>query len=244
MIKTSVSIPLRYALIIILLSITFITGLTVTLVCLRQSLENRKDFAHAIGYQLSLNINQNLDRLINETEDFVNTTERIYKNTNSDGTNTKVFLHALADHLIENPRYGVIVYTEEKTGRTFVLDPPINKQFKYGPIHSSSKEEPDDTSTDADITLREYIPNPINGTLTKKKYLIENYPDKPFETVPGLHMSFTISLGISWGNHCLLNPKACGLKPLILKTPTILKNMALVFTALNPSSTKMEPSLQ
>ncbi len=190
MIKYLISVPLRYALITILLVIIFTTGLTITLVALRQNLENRKDFAHAIGYQLSLNINQNLERLINETEDFVNTTERIYKNTNSDGTNTKVFLHVLADHLIENPRYGVIVYTEEKTGRTFVLDPPINKQFKYGPIHSPSKEEPDNTSTDADISLREYIPDPINGTLTKKKYLIENYPDKPFETMPGLHMSF------------------------------------------------------
>jgi adenylate cyclase len=190
MIKNLISVPLRYALITILFVIIFITGLTITFVCLRQSLENRKDFAHAIGYQLSLNINQNLERLIHETEDFVNTTERIYKNTNSDGTNTKVFLNALSDHLIENPRYGVIVYMEEKTGRTFVLDPPINKQFKYGSIHSPSKEEPDNTSTDADITLREYIPSPINETFTKKKYLIENYPDKPFETIPELHVSF------------------------------------------------------
>ncbi len=190
MIKTSVSIPLRYALIIILLLIIFTTGLTITLVCLRQNLENRNDFAQAIGYQLSLNINQNLERLIHEIEDFINTTEAIYKNTNPDGTNTKLFLHALAAHLIENPRYGVIVYTEEKTGRTFVLDPPINKQFKYGSIHSPSKEEPDNSSIDADITLREYIPNPINGTFTKKKYIIENYPDKPFETIPDLKLNF------------------------------------------------------
>ncbi|MEI6773213.1 MAG: hypothetical protein WCL90_16795, partial [Planctomycetota bacterium] len=119
MIKNLISFPLRYALIVILLVIIFTTGLTITLVCLRQNLENRKDFAQAIGYQLSLNINQNLERLINEIEDFVNTTERIYKNTNPDGTNNKVFFNALADQLIENPRYGVIVYTEEKTGRTF-----------------------------------------------------------------------------------------------------------------------------
>ena len=164
--------------------------MAITFVCLRQSLENRKDFAHAIGYQLSLNINQNLERLINETEDFVNTTERIYKNTNSDGTNTKVFLNALSDHLIENPRYGVIVYMEEKTERTFVLDPPINKQFKYGSIHSPTKEEPDNTSTDADISLREYIPDPISGTFTKKKFQLKNYPDKPSETISGLHLSF------------------------------------------------------
>lgn len=168
MIKNLISFPLRYALIVILLVIIFTTGLTITLICLRQNLENRNDFAHAIGYQLSLNINQNLERLINEIEDFVNTTERIYKNTNPDGTNNKVFFNALADQLIENPRYGVIIYTEEKTGRTFVLDPPINKQFKYGSIHSPSKVEPDNSSTDADITLREYIPSPINGTFTKK----------------------------------------------------------------------------
>ena len=190
MIKNLISVPLRYALITILLLIIFITGLAITFVCLRQSLENRKDFAHAIGYQLSLNINQNLERLINETEDFVNTTERIYKNTNSDGTNTKVFLNALSDHLIENPRYGVIVYMEEKTERTFVLDPPINKQFKYGSIHSPTKEEPDNTSTDADISLREYIPDPISGTFTKKKFQLKNYPDKPSETISGLHLSF------------------------------------------------------
>ena len=153
MIKSSISVPLRYGLIIILLVIIFTTGLTITFVCLRQSLENRKDFAHAIGYQLSLNINQNLDRLIHETEDFVNTTERIYKNTNPDGTNNKVFLNALSDHLIENPRYGVIVYMDEKTGRTFVLDPPINKQFKYGSIHSPSKEISDNVSTDADVII-------------------------------------------------------------------------------------------
>lgn len=168
MIKNLISFPLRYALIVILLLIIFTTGLTITLVSLRQNLENRKNFAQAIGYQLSLNINQNLERLIHEIEDFINTTEAIYKNTNPDGTNNKVFLNALSDHLIENPRYGVIVYMEEKTGRTFVLDPPINKQFKYGSIHSLSKEVPNNTSTDADITLREYIPNPINGTFTKK----------------------------------------------------------------------------
>ncbi|RLS57144.1 MAG: adenylate/guanylate cyclase domain-containing protein [Planctomycetota bacterium] len=190
MIKNLISVPLRYALIVILLLIIFTTGLTITLVCLRQNLENRKNFNHAIGYQLSLNINQNLERLIHEIEDFINTTEAIYKNTNPDGTNNKVFLQALAAHLIENPRYGVIVYTEEKTGRTFVLDPPINKQFKYGSIHSPSKEEPDNSSIDADITLREYIPNPINGTFTKKKYLIGNYPDKPFETIPELQVNF------------------------------------------------------
>ena len=190
MIKNLISVPLRYALIVILLLIIFTTGLTITLVCLRQNLENRNDFAQAIGYQLSLNINQNLERLIHEIEDFINTTEAIYKNTNPDGTNNKVFLQALAAHLIENPRYGVIVYTEEKTGRTFVLDPPINKQFKYGSIHSPSKEEPDNSSIDADITLREYIPNPINGTFTKKKYIIENYPDKPFETIPDLKLNF------------------------------------------------------
>ena len=190
MIKNLISVPLRYALIVILLVIIFTTGLTITLVCLRQNLENRNDFAHAIGYQLSLNINQNLERLINETEDFVNTTERIYKNTNPDGTRNKVFLNALADHLIENPRYGVIVYTEEKTGRTFVLSPPVNKQFTYGSIHSPSKEVPDNTSKDADIELREYTPSPTNETATKKKYLVGNYPENPIETIPGLHISF------------------------------------------------------
>ena len=97
MIKNLISIPLRYALITILLGIIFTTGLAITLVCLRQNLENRKDFAHAIGYQLSLNINQNLERLINETEDFVNTTERIYNNTNPDGITNKVFLQTLSD---------------------------------------------------------------------------------------------------------------------------------------------------
>ena len=190
MIKNLISIPLRYALITILLGIIFTTGLAITLVCLRQNLENRKDFAHAIGYQLSLNINQNLERLINETEDFVNTTERIYNNTNTDGITTKVFLQTLSDHLIENPRYGVIVYMEEKTGIVFVLDPPINKQFKYGSIRSLSKEIHNNASTDAEVVLRKYIPNPINGTVTKKKYLLENYPDKPFETVPDLQLNF------------------------------------------------------
>lgn len=190
MIKTLISVPLRYAFIVILLVIIFTTGLTITLVCLRQSLENRKDFAHAIGYQLSLTINQNLDRVIHEIEDFVNTTERIYKTTNPDGTNNKVFLNALSEHLNDNPRYGVIIYTDEKTGRTFVLDPPVNKQFKYGSIRSLSKEVPDNSSIDADITLREYIPNPINGTVTKNKYLIGNYPDKPFETIPDLQLNF------------------------------------------------------
>lgn len=190
MIKTLISVPLRYALIVILLVIIFTTGLTITLVCLRQSLENRKNFAHAIGYQLSLTINQNLDRVIHEIEDFVNTTERIYKTTNPDGTNNKVFLNALSEHLNDNPRYGVIIYTDEKTGRTFVLDPPVNKQFKYGSIRSLSKEVPDNSSIDADITLREYIPNPINGTVTKNKYLIGNYPDKPFETIPDLQLNF------------------------------------------------------
>lgn len=190
MIKTLISVPLRYALVVILLGIIFTTGLTITLVCLRQSLENRKNFAHAIGYQLSLTINQNLDRVIHEIEDFVNTTERIYKTTNPDGTNNKVFLNALSEHLNDNPRYGVIIYTDEKTGRTFVLDPPVNKQFKYGSIRSLSKEVPDNSSIDADITLREYIPNPINGTVTKNKYLIGNYPDKPFETIPDLQLNF------------------------------------------------------
>jgi hypothetical protein len=190
MIKNLISVPLRYALITILLVIIFTTGLTITLVCLRQNLENRKDFAHAIGYQLSLNINQNLERLIYEIEDFINTTAAIYKNTNLDGTNNKVFLHALADHLIENPRYGVIVYKDEKTDRTFILDPPINKQFKYGSIHSPSKEVPDNSSTDEKIILREYIPSPINGTFTKKKYLIENYPNNPMETISDLQVSF------------------------------------------------------
>ncbi|MSR49087.1 MAG: adenylate/guanylate cyclase domain-containing protein [Gemmataceae bacterium] len=190
MIKTLISVPLRYALITILLGIVFTTGLTITLVCLRQSLENRKDFAHAIGYQLSLNINQNLDRVIHEIEDFVNTTERIYKTTNLDGTNNKVFLNALSDHLIENTMYGKIVYTDEKTGRTFVLDTPVNKQFKYGSIRSPLKEVPDNSFIDADITLREYIPNPINGTVTKNNYLIGNYPDKPFETIPDLQVNF------------------------------------------------------
>ena len=70
MIKNLISVPLRYALIVILLLIIFTTGLTITLVCLRQNLENRKNFNHAIGYQLSLNINQNLERLIHEIEDF------------------------------------------------------------------------------------------------------------------------------------------------------------------------------
>jgi|GEM_PF-222968 len=188
--KATLSIPLRYVLITTFIVMILITGLTITLISLRQSLEIRSNFARSIGYQLSLNINQNLERLIHEIEDFVNTTDRIYKRLNPDGTNNPIFLKALADHQIENPRYGGIIFKDEKTGTTFILDPPINNQFKYGSIQSPSDEVPNTFYTDADIRLREFIPNPMSETVTKKSYQLSNYPDKPSEIIPDWPLNF------------------------------------------------------
>ena len=164
--------------------------MTITLISFRQSLQSRNNFAHSIGYQLSLNINQNLDRLIHEIEDFVNTTDRIYKRHNPDGTKNHIFIQALADHQIENPRYGTIIFKDEKTETTYILDPPINNQFLYGSIKSPPGGETNTFYTDSDIRLREYIPNPMSETVTKKSYQLSDYPNKPFEVIPDWPLNF------------------------------------------------------
>lgn len=181
--KPPLSLPLRLFLITIFFSLTLISGLTITLVSFRQSLQNRNIFAKAMGYHLSFNINQNVERLIHEIENFVNTTERLYKKTNAGGTNHKAFLYALADHLIENPRYGTIVYRDEKTGKTFVLKAPANEQFRYTSIRSAIIEEQEKNYTEADIKLREFIPNPMSETMTQKVYKLSEYPENPSEVV-------------------------------------------------------------
>ncbi len=190
MFKNPLSIPLRYVLITTIIVMTFILGVTITLISLGQNLENRKDLAHAIGYHLSFNINQNLDRLIHEIEDFVNITERIYKKNNPEGTNDKSFLQALADNLIENPAYGTVVYKNEKTRRTFILKPPMIDQFKYSSIRSAFEQVPDNNYTASDIRLREFIPNPMSETVTQKIYQLADYPDKPSEVVPDWPFNF------------------------------------------------------
>ncbi|NBR06487.1 MAG: adenylate/guanylate cyclase domain-containing protein [Planctomycetes bacterium] len=188
--KLPLSLPLRLVLITIFFFITLITGLTITLISFRQSLQNRDVFAKSIGYHLSFNINQNLDRLIHEIEDFVNATERIYKKTNPSGNNHKNFLYELADHLIENPRYGTIVYKDELTGKTFILKPPTNDQFRYASIRSSITQSQDNNYTEADIKLREFIPNPMSGTVTEKIYQLTKYPEKPSEVIPDWPYNF------------------------------------------------------
>ncbi len=206
--SSSISIPLRYVIILTMLGITFSTGLTITLISLSQNQGARKLLAQSVGYQISLNINQNLDRLIYETEDFVNATERIHQKTNADGTNNKVFFEALANHLIEHPGYGIITYMEEKTGKTFLLYPAKSNQFVFKSILHSSEPIAEETNTETDVTLIEYLPNPRNGTVTQKKYQFANYPDKPFEILPDLPLDFRNTPSYLLGKSMPVNSKS------------------------------------
>lgn len=190
MLKNQLSIPLRYAYFTVIIMITLLTGLTITLISFRQALENRTEFAHAISYHLSSNINQNLDKLVRNIENFVNGTERIYKKSNPEGVNDKSFLQAIADNLIENPAYGTMLYKNEKTGRVFILQPPLIDQLRYSSIRSTFEHVSDNNYTASDIKLREFIFNPISETVIQKIYQLSDYPDKPYEVIPDWPFNF------------------------------------------------------
>lgn len=190
MLKNQLSIPLRYAYFTAIIMITLLTGLTITLISFRQALENRTEFAHAISYHLSSNINQNLDKLVRNIENFVNSTEQIYKKSNPEGVNDKSFLQAIADNLIENPAYGTMLYKNEKTGRVFILKPPLIDQLRYSSIRSTFEQVSENNYTASDIKLREFIFNPISETVIQKIYQLSDYPDKPYEVIPDWPFNF------------------------------------------------------
>ena len=197
--------------------------MTITLVSLRQNLQNRSNFAKAIGYHLSFNINQNLDRLIHEIEDFVNSTERLYKKHNPEGNNHKNFLNVLADNLIENPGYGAMVYRDEKTGKTFILKAPSIDQFKYASIRYSIIPSQDNNYTDADIKLREFIPNPMSETVTKKVYQLTTYPEKPYEVIPDWPYNFNNAPWYLLGKSLPANSKCMWTESFVFKNSDDIK---------------------
>ena len=223
MIKLPLSIPLRLVLITIFFSITLITGLTITLVSLRQNLQNRNNFAKAIGYHLSFNINQNLDRLIHEIEDFVNSTERLYKKHNPEGNNHKNFLDVLADNLIENPGYGAMVYMDKKTGKTFILKAPSIDQLKYASLRYSIIPSQNNNYTDADIKLGEFIPNPMSETVTKKIYQLTTYPEKPSEVIPDWPYNFNDAPWYLLGKSLPANSKCMWTESFVFKNSDDIK---------------------
>jgi adenylate cyclase len=190
---------------------------------LRQNLQNRSNFAKAIGYHLSFNINQNLDRLIHEIEDFVNSTERLYKKHNPEGNNHKNFLNVLADNLIENPGYGAMVYRDEKTGKTFILKAPSIDQFKYASIRYSIIPSQDNNYTDADIKLREFIPNPMSETVTKKVYQLTTYPEKPYEVIPDWPYNFNNAPWYLLGKSLPANSKCMWTESFVFKNSDDIK---------------------
>jgi len=221
--KLPLSLPLRLVLITIFFLITLITGLTITLISLSQNLQNRNNFAKAIGYHLSFNINQNLDRVIHEIEDFVNSTERLYKKHNPEGNNHKNFLNVLADNLIENPGYGAMVYRDEKTGKTFILKAPSIDQFKYASIRYSIIPSQDNNYTDADIKLREFIPNPMSETVTKKVYQLTTYPEKPYEVIPDWPYNFNNAPWYLLGKSLPANSKCMWTESFVFKNSDDIK---------------------
>lgn len=190
MLKNQLSILLRYAYFTAIIMITLLTGLTITLISFRQALENRTEFAHAISYHLSSNINQNLDKLVRNIENFVNSTEQIYKKSNPEGVNDKSFLQTIADNLIENPANGTMLYKNEKTGRVFILKPPLIDQLRYSSIRSTFEQVSENNYTASDIKLREFIFNPISETVIQKIYQLSDYPDKPYEVIPDWPFNF------------------------------------------------------
>jgi adenylate cyclase len=197
--------------------------LTITLISLSQNLQNRNNFAKAIGYHLSFNINQNLDRVIHEIEDFVNSTERLYKKHNPEGNNHKNFLNVLADNLIENPGYGAMVYRDEKTGKTFILKAPSIDQFKYASIRYSIIPSQDNNYTDADIKLREFIPNPMSETVTKKVYQLTTYPEKPYEVIPDWPYNFNNAPWYLLGKSLPANSKCMWTESFVFKNSDDIK---------------------
>ena len=197
--------------------------MTITLISLSQNLQNRNNFAKAIGYHLSFNINQNLDRVIHEIEDFVNSTERLYKKHNPEGNNHKNFLNVLADNLIENPGYGAMVYRDEKTGKTFILKAPSIDQFKYASIRYSIIPSQDNNYTDADIKLREFIPNPMSETVTKKVYQLTTYPEKPYEVIPDWPYNFNNAPWYLLGKSLPANSKCMWTESFVFKNSDDIK---------------------
>ena len=197
--------------------------MTITLISLSQNLQNRNNFAKAIGYHLSFNINQNLDRVIHEIEDFVNSTERLYKKHNPEGNNHKNFLNVLADNLIENPGYGAMVYRDEKTGKTFILKAPSIDQFKYASIRYSIIPSQDNNYTDADIKLKEFIPNPMSETVTKKIYQLTTYPEKPYEVIPDWPYNFNNAPWYLLGKSLTANSKCMWTESFVFKNSDDIK---------------------